>query len=221
MFPHHGSASRLGADAGRSFTGVCCCVSTSGRVLPPASEAATPSTSLWAAEPGPTDPSSCGSSGSFTSSAVGRRIQCASPRSDQRFSAPNNKKRTHRFSLNVFNNSMMAFIETLLLKYRECPLILHFFKRFCCVNQYLNHLGSKINEQNPLFFHLQVTLLWEDKAQHHLLASTRLYFLPEDTPKGRTQEHGEVSPLPSAQKDSTDGGERSLDRRSVNSSQNE
>lgn len=43
-----------------------------------------------------------------------------------------------------------------------------------------------------LFFQLQVTLLWEDKTQHHLLASTRLYFLPEDTPKGRTREHGEV-----------------------------
>ncbi|CAF97272.1 unnamed protein product, partial [Tetraodon nigroviridis] len=38
----------------------------------------------------------------------------------------------------------------------------------------------------------EVTLLWEDRTQHHLLASTRLYFLPEDTPKGRTREHGEV-----------------------------
>ncbi|KAF1378180.1 hypothetical protein PFLUV_G00187790 [Perca fluviatilis] len=37
----------------------------------------------------------------------------------------------------------------------------------------------------------EVTLLWEDKTQHHLLASARLYFLPEDTPKGRTREHGE------------------------------
>lgn len=42
------------------------------------------------------------------------------------------------------------------------------------------------------FFHPQVTLLWEDRTQRHLLASTRLYFLPEDTPKGRTREHGEV-----------------------------
>lgn len=39
---------------------------------------------------------------------------------------------------------------------------------------------------------LQVTLLWEDQTRRHLLASTRLYFLPEDTPKGRTKEHGEV-----------------------------
>uniref|UniRef100_A0A3Q2TG47 Zgc:77151 n=1 Tax=Fundulus heteroclitus TaxID=8078 RepID=A0A3Q2TG47_FUNHE len=37
----------------------------------------------------------------------------------------------------------------------------------------------------------EVTLLWEDQARRHLLASTRLYFLPEDTPKGRTREHGE------------------------------
>ncbi|XP_041749915.1 AT-rich interactive domain-containing protein 5B-like isoform X1 [Coregonus clupeaformis] len=37
----------------------------------------------------------------------------------------------------------------------------------------------------------EVTLLWEDQAQHHLLASSTLYFLPEDTPKGRTREHGE------------------------------
>uniref|UniRef100_A0A8C7WY50 Uncharacterized protein n=1 Tax=Oryzias sinensis TaxID=183150 RepID=A0A8C7WY50_9TELE len=47
-----------------------------------------------------------------------------------------------------------------------------------------------------LFGHLwtlpaQVTLLWEDQTRHHLLASARLYFLPEDTPKGRTREHGE------------------------------
>ncbi|XP_059207312.1 uncharacterized protein zgc:77151 [Centropristis striata] len=37
----------------------------------------------------------------------------------------------------------------------------------------------------------EVTLLWEDQTRRHLLASTRLYFLPEDTPKGRTTEHGE------------------------------
>ncbi|KAM4726907.1 AT-rich interactive domain-containing protein 5B [Anableps anableps] len=37
----------------------------------------------------------------------------------------------------------------------------------------------------------EVTLLWEDQARRHLLASARLYFLPEDTPKGRTREHGE------------------------------
>ncbi|XP_075994817.1 uncharacterized protein LOC142989250 [Genypterus blacodes] len=37
----------------------------------------------------------------------------------------------------------------------------------------------------------EVTLLWEEQTQRHLLASARLYFLPEDTPKGRTREHGE------------------------------
>ncbi|KAM9348561.1 AT-rich interactive domain-containing protein 5B, partial [Symphorus nematophorus] len=37
----------------------------------------------------------------------------------------------------------------------------------------------------------EVTLLWEDQTRRHLLASTRLYFLPEDTPRGRTREHGE------------------------------
>ncbi|KAG7515346.1 AT-rich interactive domain-containing protein 5B-like [Solea senegalensis] len=37
----------------------------------------------------------------------------------------------------------------------------------------------------------EVTLLWEEQTQCHLLASARLYFLPEDTPKGRAREHGE------------------------------
>uniref|UniRef100_A0A3Q3FUF8 BAH domain-containing protein n=1 Tax=Labrus bergylta TaxID=56723 RepID=A0A3Q3FUF8_9LABR len=37
----------------------------------------------------------------------------------------------------------------------------------------------------------EVTLLWEDQTRRHLLASARLYFLPEDTPRGRTREHGE------------------------------
>lgn len=55
-------------------------VSLSGRVLPPASEAVTPSTSRLAAELSPTGPSRCGNSASFTSSAVDRRTLCASPR---------------------------------------------------------------------------------------------------------------------------------------------
>ncbi|XP_060746947.1 AT-rich interactive domain-containing protein 5B [Tachysurus vachellii] len=37
----------------------------------------------------------------------------------------------------------------------------------------------------------EITLLWEDQRQRHPLASSRLYYLPEDTPKGRTKEHGE------------------------------
>lgn len=55
-------------------------VSLSGWVLPPASEAVTPSTSRLAAELSPTGPSRCGNSASFTSSAVDRRTLCASPR---------------------------------------------------------------------------------------------------------------------------------------------
>lgn len=43
-----------------------------------------------------------------------------------------------------------------------------------------------------------MTLLWEDQARRHLLASARLYFLPEDTPKGRSKEHGEVGSSPSS-----------------------
>lgn len=39
----------------------------------------------------------------------------------------------------------------------------------------------------------EITLLWEDQRQRHPLASSRLYYLPEDTPKGRTKEHGEVN----------------------------
>ncbi|TSP68525.1 AT-rich interactive domain-containing protein 5B [Bagarius yarrelli] len=37
----------------------------------------------------------------------------------------------------------------------------------------------------------EITLLWEDQRQRHPLASSRLYYLPEDTPKGRSKEHGE------------------------------
>lgn len=58
------------------------CLSFSGWVLPPASEATMPSISRWAAELNPTGPSRCGSLGSFTSSAVDRRILCASQRWD-------------------------------------------------------------------------------------------------------------------------------------------
>lgn len=97
---------------------VPCCISISGRVLPPASEAATPSTSLWAAESSPTDPSSCGSSGSFTSSAVGHRIQSASPRSDERFCTSDTIKKKN--PQNMFNDSVIAFTETSLLKYGKC-----------------------------------------------------------------------------------------------------
>lgn len=67
---------------GSGCNALCCFLSLSGWVLPPASEAVTPSTSRLAAELNPTGPSSCGNSASFTSSAVDRRILCASPRWD-------------------------------------------------------------------------------------------------------------------------------------------
>ena len=38
----------------------------------------------------------------------------------------------------------------------------------------------------------ELQLLWEDRNTNQILSSTRLYFLPEYTPEGRTQHHGEV-----------------------------
>lgn len=38
----------------------------------------------------------------------------------------------------------------------------------------------------------ELQLLWEDKNTNQVLASLRLYFLPEYTPEGRTIAHGEV-----------------------------
>ena len=38
----------------------------------------------------------------------------------------------------------------------------------------------------------ELQLLWEDKNTNQILSSLRLYFLPEYTPEGRTQYHGEV-----------------------------
>lgn len=39
----------------------------------------------------------------------------------------------------------------------------------------------------------ELQLLWEDKNSEQTLASLRLYILPENTPDGRTDIHGEVS----------------------------
>ena len=39
----------------------------------------------------------------------------------------------------------------------------------------------------------ELQLLWEDKNSEQTLASLRLYILPENTPDGRTDLHGEVS----------------------------
>lgn len=40
----------------------------------------------------------------------------------------------------------------------------------------------------------ELQLLWVDKNSEQVLASLRLYFLPENTPEGR-MDHGEVSTL--------------------------
>ena len=38
----------------------------------------------------------------------------------------------------------------------------------------------------------ELQLLWEERTSKQLLSSSKLYFLPEDTPQGRTVAHGEV-----------------------------
>ena len=38
----------------------------------------------------------------------------------------------------------------------------------------------------------ELQLLWEDRNTNQILSSSRLYFLPEYTPEGRTHHHGEV-----------------------------
>lgn len=38
----------------------------------------------------------------------------------------------------------------------------------------------------------ELQLLWEERTSEQLLSSSKLYFLPEDTPQGRTVTHGEV-----------------------------
>jgi len=35
-------------------------------------------------------------------------------------------------------------------------------------------------------------VLWEERTSRQLLSSSKLYFLPEDTPQGRNSDHGEV-----------------------------
>ncbi|CAL8348406.1 unnamed protein product [Boreogadus saida] len=38
----------------------------------------------------------------------------------------------------------------------------------------------------------ELQLLWEERTSKQLLSSSKLYFLPEDTPKGRSASHGEL-----------------------------
>ena len=50
----------------------------------------------------------------------------------------------------------------------------------------------KIWEDSDLVSVGELQLLWEDKNTGQTLSSLRLYFLPEYTPEGRMQWHGEV-----------------------------
>lgn len=52
----------------------------------------------------------------------------------------------------------------------------------------------KILDQAPVSIG-ELQLLWEDKNNSQLLTSIRLYFLPEDTPDGKQDDHGEVRRL--------------------------
>lgn len=46
----------------------------------------------------------------------------------------------------------------------------------------------------------ELQLLWEDRQRNQLLSSTRLYFLPEQTPDGRQSHHGEHEMLAASKK---------------------
>ncbi|XP_078589421.1 uncharacterized protein LOC144869784 isoform X1 [Branchiostoma floridae x Branchiostoma japonicum] len=46
----------------------------------------------------------------------------------------------------------------------------------------------------------ELQLLWEDHNNQQLLSSSRLYFLPEDTPQGRDEEHGQHEVVAVSQK---------------------
>lgn len=50
----------------------------------------------------------------------------------------------------------------------------------------------QISEQSPLCV-AELQLLWEDTQSNEKLSSTKLYFLPESTPEGRLDYHGQVS----------------------------
>ena len=51
----------------------------------------------------------------------------------------------------------------------------------------------KIWQEEDIIAVGEAQLFWEDKSSGQILVSLRLYFLPENTPDGRTDEHGEVS----------------------------
>lgn len=51
----------------------------------------------------------------------------------------------------------------------------------------------KIWEEEDIISVGEAQLLWEDRSSGQILVSLRIYFLPENTPEGRCEEHGEVS----------------------------
>ncbi|MPC46016.1 AT-rich interactive domain-containing protein 5B [Portunus trituberculatus] len=51
----------------------------------------------------------------------------------------------------------------------------------------------KIWEDEEIISIGEAQLLWEDRTSGQILVSLRIYFLPENTPEGRCEEHGEVS----------------------------
>lgn len=64
-------------------------------------------------------------------------------------------------------------------------------------NQKILSLGEfffiKIWEDEEIISIGEAQLLWEDRTSGQILVSLRIYFLPENTPEGRCEEHGEVS----------------------------
>lgn len=64
-------------------------------------------------------------------------------------------------------------------------------------NQKILSLGEfflvKIWEEEDIISIGEAQLLWEDRTSGQILVSLRIYFLPENTPEGRCEEHGEVS----------------------------
>ncbi|XP_062831846.1 AT-rich interactive domain-containing protein 5B isoform X1 [Anolis carolinensis] len=46
----------------------------------------------------------------------------------------------------------------------------------------------------------ELQLLWEDRTSRQLLSSSKLYFLPEDTPQGRSSDHGEDEVIAASEK---------------------
>lgn len=52
----------------------------------------------------------------------------------------------------------------------------------------------KISDDSPVCIG-ELQLLWENQSDTELLCSIRLYFLPENTPEGKQEFHGEVTNL--------------------------